>query len=437
MATNPTAELTDVPRGAPLRIRFDRFLDPGSVIRQSVRVVGGTINPDGSSSAPDEFLEPTYDVLERVAIFRLSEGRFWAPNVRYTVTLFRPGERDGAGFRAWDGAPLNESITFSFTTVNDSNPKSEVTPPRVDYCSYRQEFDVPQADGTTLKQPCTILGGGSVLQQSCAYGTCHGNDIPGGPAQGLDLSSFSTMRTTALGQVAHQTLTGDTELAQANPARFGSAMPLIDPGQPGNSYVLYKILASPELWDRPGRGEPSELPVQDVGGEIRPSSDELARLQETFILGAPMPLNASMTLAQVRALQTWIARGAEGPPEPCVTVKPTCGEDNGSGGAGGSNPGVSYTAGPQAILQAKCAPCHTSGSSGELSYSGYADTQKASYFCAGKTKGACSLDRIKDGSMPQGGGCTGDPAQDASKGNCLTAEEQATLQSWVDGGQQP
>jgi hypothetical protein len=165
-----------------------------------------------------------------------------------------------------------------------------------------------------------------------------------------------------------------------------------------------------------------------------------------------MPLNAAVSLAQVRALQAWIARGAEGPAAPCTSVPSACGDGTGgaggAGGAGGSageggsagaagQPAVSYATDAQPILQAKCAPCHTSGSSGQLGFATYSDTQQPSYYCDGKTKGACALTRIQDGTMPQGGGCTGDPAQDAAKSNCLTAQEQATLQAWIDGGQLP
>lgn len=329
VATNPAAETTNVPRNAPIRVRFDRFLTPASAVRQSIRITGGTINPDGSSVAAEEFLEPSYDLLERVIVLRLSGGRLWLPGIRYTVTLFRPGERGNDGFRAWDGAPLETSFTFSFSTSNDpSTPPPIPLLSKIDYCSYRKTFDVTQSDGTTSQQPCTVLGGGSVLQQSCAFGTCHGNDLPGGPAQGLNLQSFEAMRATAIGHVAHQTLTGPSHQPEVNPAFFGSSMPLIDPGQPGNSYILYKILISPELWERPGRNEPGELPAQEVDGELRPSSEELKRLQEAFILGAPMPLLSSMTLAQVRALQAWIANGAQGPSKPCTTVRAICGDES-------------------------------------------------------------------------------------------------------------
>lgn len=39
--------------------------------------------------------------------------------------------------------------------------------------------------------------------------------------------------------------------------------------------------------------------------------------------------------------------------------------------------------------------------------------------------------------MPQGAGCTGNPATDAGYPACLTAAEQATIQAWITGGQLP
>jgi hypothetical protein len=67
----------------------------------------------------------------------------------------------------------------------------------------------------------------------------------------------------------------------------------------------------------------------------------------------------------------------------------------------------------------------------------YADTQLDSYYCPGKTKGECSIVRIHDGSMPQGAGCTGDPATDASNSACTTAAQQQTITAWIAGGMLP
>ena len=69
--------------------------------------------------------------------------------------------------------------------------------------------------------------------------------------------------------------------------------------------------------------------------------------------------------------------------------------------------------------------------------SSYAATQLGSYYCPGNTKGACTIVRVHDGTMPQGAGCTGNPTTDAGNPACLTAAEQATLQGWITGGQQP
>ncbi|KYF72621.1 hypothetical protein BE15_44695, partial [Sorangium cellulosum] len=97
----------------------------------------------------------------------------------------------------------------------------------------------------------------------------------------------------------------------------------------------------------------------------------------------------------------------------------------------------------QPILTARCAPCHTSGAMPAGGYKiDYASSQLDADFRAckgeGLSKGACSLKRVLDGSMPGGmAGCTGDPARDAGNAKCLTAAEHETLKSWVEGGELP
>jgi hypothetical protein len=121
--------------------------------------------------------------------------------------------------------------------------------------------------------------------------------------------------------------------------------------------------------------------------------------------------------------------------ESCATV----GDDNCNGQANeGCTMTTTYVANAQPIFAAKCAPCHTTfGSGGHNIGVSYSDTQLASYYCPSHTKGYCALVRIQNGSMPAGGGCTGNPALDASRPQCLTAAEQATLQAWINGGQLP
>jgi hypothetical protein len=102
---------------------------------------------------------------------------------------------------------------------------------------------------------------------------------------------------------------------------------------------------------------------------------------------------------------------------------------------------VTWTANAAPIFVAKCGPCHTVGGAGGVNFATvYADTQKVPNAtapdCMGVTTvGACTLIRIKDGAMPFGAGCTGNPTIDAGNARCLTAAQQATLQAWITGGE--
>lgn len=92
---------------------------------------------------------------------------------------------------------------------------------------------------------------------------------------------------------------------------------------------------------------------------------------------------------------------------------------------GASNEGcpVTYSANVQPIFFNKCGSCHTGGGSGGHNIGvSYADTQLPSGYCPGHTIGYCALVRIQNGSMP---------------GSGVTAQEQATIQAWITGGQLP
>ena len=99
------------------------------------------------------------------------------------------------------------------------------------------------------------------------------------------------------------------------------------------------------------------------------------------------------------------------------------------------------------IYQQRCKTCHTAGASGGHSIgnanlnTAFTDSQKPAYSVSG-SKGAATLARIQAGTMPQGKGCSGDPATDYGAGMsendakwCLTADEQALIQQWLDDGE--
>jgi hypothetical protein len=80
-----------------------------------------------------------------------------------------------------------------------------------------------------------------------------------------------------------------------------------------------------------------------------------------------------------------------------------------------------------------CSPCHSTGSSGGVRFAqssltaAYAESQRMSVACgASSTYGACAADRIRNGTMPTGGGIR--PLDER-------ARVQAIIDAWVAGGQ--
>jgi hypothetical protein len=130
----------------------------------------------------------------------------------------------------------------------------------------------------------------------------------------------------------------------------------------------------------------------------------------------------------------------------------TGGSSAGGSGAGGSGTGGSSATGGSSgdagggtttyadvkpIFMMKCTPCHSAGGQGATAHTLADDDStatKSSYFCSGKKKGECALVRVKNGSMPAGASCTGNPTTDASNNKCLTQAQQDKLQAWIDGG---
>jgi hypothetical protein len=282
-----------------IELRFDRFLLPGDRISAGLRLYTG--DPDANSVA----LSPEYRLIERVVVFR--PQRALHPNTLYTAEVVTSTDPK-LGFWAFDGAPLREGavpLRFSFTT--GSGPVQVATPP------------------VLPAETCDTMISGPFA--SCA--TCHITQ-PGdetGPPMGLDLSSPRGLYYTAIQHVAHQTETGNSVLNQGleSPDRFGVQMNIVDPGNPANSYLMYKLLAKPDNY-RFEASEPSCLtgfhaPVSD-GNCQPPSADEAVQLGEWFVSGDPMPKNptaalgapqtvASITYGGLLRIGAWIASGAQ------------------------------------------------------------------------------------------------------------------------------
>ncbi|HEU4534559.1 MAG TPA: hypothetical protein VFS00_10595 [Polyangiaceae bacterium] len=299
MASLPAAEEAGVPLNRPLRFRFDRFLRPESVSRQSVRVTGGTFDPmTGAPVAGAEFIEPFYDLAERVAVFRLPEGERWFARTRYTVTLWQASANSGSGFRGVDGAELDATLTFGFVTGDADDPAEPPPPPLVSYCGRC-------VDGA-------FLPGARDALQRCASAGCH-DEQGTEPPLGLRLGSRASLAAGVLSRPALETLTGPSVVAvQRTGPVFGVNMPRIDPGNPGTSYLLYKMLLRPDAYEPAGDlALPPSLAPPPLAGEARLGDAERQAARETFVSGAPMPPEGPAPgLERLRLLQAWIASGA-------------------------------------------------------------------------------------------------------------------------------
>lgn len=305
-----------VPTNATLSLRFDRFLNPATANRQAIRVYSG--DPEASSAIP---FHVSYDPVERVVQYRMPAGYSFEPNALYQFELVVPQGSDDFGFRAFDGAPLEERdvpLRSSFFTGEGPVEYPQLVAPT---CAdiVEQVFEARPAN--------------------CAASSCHsGVRSQNGTPHGLWLDGRSNVRVTAINRVARQTELGDRSggvpLEQA--ARFGVRMPLIQPGNPGNSYLLYKLLRGQGSYEpcaeeadpdplRPSStfcSQPAdacvsaypELPFEP-GSCVAPSDAERERLREWFVRGEEMPIarpeNRHLGLQQLRAVSSFIAGGAD------------------------------------------------------------------------------------------------------------------------------
>lgn len=271
-----------VPTDVTVEIRFDRFLLPSTATRQSIRFFTGTPSNVVPAARAGSELVPQYDVVERVVRYRLPAGVELVPRAVYTVELVEPDASPLGGFRAIDGAPLDRDGLLSWSFRTGDGPSGDESPV------------APSCDAVF----CGAFGhAGSgcelPLTSGCAASHCHGEPETQ-PRQGLSLASREAVDRTAVARVAHQTEVGPTsgETLQ-NPRRFGVQMPIIDPGRPSNSYLLYKLLLAPEAY-LANEGDPACESVRNraaLDPELcfAPHPDELVRLREWFVRGDPMP----------------------------------------------------------------------------------------------------------------------------------------------------
>lgn len=98
---------------------------------------------------------------------------------------------------------------------------------------------------------------------------------------------------------------------------------------------------------------------------------------------------------------------------------------------------TTYSRDVQPIFLAKCSPCHTGTQLSPYTFAGnYASNllPAETELCPNMNVGQCAQQRIANGQMPSGRGCSGDAEADAGNAACLTAAEQQTVANWIGDG---
>jgi hypothetical protein len=296
---------TPLPQDGVIRVAFDRFLNPLSVNRQGVILVDEFGNVPGTPPIV------TYDPVVRVVtLSNPTPGATWLTVGQFYKLQFpvSPADASFFGLRAIDGATIDPSQPqIGFTVAPPTgNPPVD---PKIDFCA-----DIFPLFAAKRSTP-TALG-------ACAAAGCHGdpsNPVAATTAEGLLLATEDGIRQTALGVEAHEATTAAPSTPLPPEPAFPTGMPIIDPGNPGDSYLLYKLLV-PDTDGAPSASG-STFPYTacraitppfdyGLGASLAPP-DEATRLS-AHVIGRRMPWGGTaLGLDELERIRLWIQEGAE------------------------------------------------------------------------------------------------------------------------------
>ncbi len=279
-----------------IHVRVDRFLDPGTANRQAICLQSSTaVVRTLEECTAGLLLKPTYDPIRRTVSYYL-DGAALAPSTFYRVTLLPADEETGDfGLRAFDGAAMSGIFALEFTTDAAAEGEAVEAPPVGPlYCGTPECLAACEGE-PSCRIKCSLR---ETALLDCSSGGCHAVvKGQGRAAMGLDLSDPGGIAQTAIAHVAHQTQRGPgAAQADVSSIAFGRAMPIIQPGDPGRSYMLYKIAASAGF---------------DPTGDL--AEGEKTRLRDALVVGMPMPPATYDVppIEQLDHLVKWIAGGAD------------------------------------------------------------------------------------------------------------------------------
>ena len=300
-----------MPADGAIQFAFDRYLLPSTVSRQSI-VLADASNPPSAISGD---LAPivTYDPIARTVTLAPPKEPWLTEGATYRVFFTVPNGDDDSlgGLRAIDRAALGpgEKIEWAF---NVGPAKGVAIDPPVSFCR-------------------DVL---PIFTAKCSSPTCHGSADQS--AASLLLTTSAGVGATAIGRVAQGANRGPSSaIVSSSQGKFGIDMPIIDPGRPGNSWLLYKVeLARPPI-DLP----PSKYVCQAALGQTsapafnplaraaqRAASDAEHEVLSNYILGHEMPYplanatayeTVSLTFDEREKVRVWISSLTSGQVPEC------------------------------------------------------------------------------------------------------------------------
>jgi hypothetical protein len=300
-----------------IELFFDRLLLADSVTRQSFPIVdlnGNLVDNPGVF----------YDPVARSVT--LTPTQPFQACQTFRVYIETPSDAGPGGLLTIDGATLDPStpefiefpVLGTCATGGDAGPDAAAP-----------------ATGTVTTFPAIDFCGSifPIFASKCTGTTCHGGDLP---AAGLRLDSSQGIVDTAINRVSIEANTGPRAAAQPPSNTFALDMPLIarngtgNSGDPGDSWLLYKLLLAPPpaCSSTPGAG-PCDAGSPTVQHDYHSKPWTGITDAERAVLGStmvgremPFPLDPSaipgaaaepLTLDELDTVSLWIAQGAPVP----------------------------------------------------------------------------------------------------------------------------
>jgi hypothetical protein len=314
-------------------IQFNRFLNPGTVNRQTVTLLtaGGAVFVD-----PNVIYDP---VLLTVTLAYPGAGATWLTAGQTYQVQIPVATPTTEGVLAIDNATMATSTQLEFNVVagDGGTPPPD---PEMHFC-----VDIlPIFNGKCQGSPChSAPATGPLTSFLPDGGSSPDARAITGAAAGLVLTSSDGVQDTAFDKVAYESNVGpmagpssaSCPTTNSQTCVFGVDMPIIDPGtnlsgNPGNSWLMYKVLlAVPSPTDGVGAFEcapdmTTDLYAKGMEPAVEISAAERARLSD-YIEGREMPYpsadpavpegsdggTAPLSMQELERLRLWITEGAQ------------------------------------------------------------------------------------------------------------------------------